>query len=305
LNNFKQAIPWWLRIGAKLILSQLPLQYAFWKKLQLFEHGDMNQPHRSLNTFLEHAQTAGVLDMGKHGPRLKTTNDDYTVLEIGPGDSFFTAVVAKLLGASRTWLIDAGAFATTDIKDYIGLFKHMQQRGFMTPFATVPKNVADILEVCCGNYMTDGVTSLSHLPDTSVNYCFSNAVLEHVPKREFILLTRELFRVMKPDGVSVHRVDLKDHLGGGLNNLRFAEKTWERPLFRNSGFYTNRIRFCEMVDIFEQSGFYCSFPRILRWNRLPMPKGKMDAQFSSLPDDNLMVSGFDIVLRTGLVNSYR
>ena len=148
----------------------------------------------------------------------------------------------------------------------------MQKQGFITPFATAPLNIADILAECRGNYLTDGVRSLSQLPDKSVNYCFSNAVLEHVPKGEFTQLAQELFRVLKPDGVSVHRVDLKDHLGGGLNNLRFAERNWERSLFRNSGFYTNRIRFFKMVAIFEQAGFSCSLPRILRWNRLPLKK---------------------------------
>lgn len=296
MRTLKQAMPWWLRIGAKLVLSRLPLRYSFWKKLRLFEHGDMNQPQRALDTFLGHARTAGVLDVDGHVPRLKTTSSDFSVLELGPGDSLFTALIAKSLGAARTWLVDAGPFATTDVNAYRALFDYLQRQGIMKPLATAPQNVADTLAACRGNYLTDGVRSLTQLPSESVDYCFSNAVLEHVPKSDFTMLANELFRVLKPDGVSVHRVDLKDHLGGGLNNLRFSEATWEGSLFRKSGFYTNRIRFGEMVALFEQAGFDCRLPRIVRWERLPTPREKMESQFSRLPHEDLLVSGFDIVM---------
>jgi len=296
MTRIKSAVPWWLKVGAKIVLSRLPFDYSVWKRLHLFEHGDMNQPKRALDTFLEHAKTGDVLDTKGQVPRLKTTNDGFAVLELGPGDSLSTAVIAKSLGASRTWLVDAGPFATTDMNVYRSLFNHLQQEGVLMPSSTNPQNTDEILETCHGDYITDGVRSLTKLPADSIDYCFSNAVLEHVPKSQFTLLAVELFRVMKPGGVSVHRVDLKDHLGGGLNNLMFSEATWEGSLFRNSGFYTNRVRFSEMLVIFERAGFDCSLPRILNWEKLPTPKSKMDAQFSRLPDNDLLVSGFDVVL---------
>ena len=39
---------------------------------------------------------------------------------------------------------------------------------------------------------------------------------------------RELRRVLRNDGVFSNRVDLRDHLGAALNNLRFPESLWER-----------------------------------------------------------------------------
>jgi hypothetical protein len=95
----------------------------------------------------------------------------------------------------------------------------------------------------------------------------------------------------------VHSVDLKNHLGGGLNNLRFSEVVWEGSLFSGSGFYTNRIRFDEMLNIFSQAGFVFTLPRILRWECLPLSRTQMDAAFSQLSDDELLVSGFDVVLK--------
>ena len=82
-----------------------------------------------------------------------------------------------------------------------------------------------------------------------------------------------------------------------MNNLRFTDKTWEGSLFSKSGFYTNRIRFCEMIALFDQAGFHCQLPRVIRWDVLPTSRTKLVDVFRHLPDDDLLVSVFDIVLR--------
>lgn len=297
ISSFKEHAPWWMRIGAKIILARLPVPYSVWKRLRLFEHGDMNQPQRAFDTFIEHARTAGVMDSGSTLPRLVGAGRDFNVLELGPGDSLFTAVIAKAFGASHTWLVDAGSFATRDIDAYLRLLKFLQQQGFALPFANDPKTLDDVLRECNGEYLIEGAQSLAQLPSASIDFCFSNAVLEHIPKEDFTKLADELMRILTPGGVCLHRVDLKDHLGGGLNNLRFSEATWEGTLFRKSGFYTNRIRFGQMVNVFERAGFECSLPRVLRWGSLPIPRCKLDASFRQLPDDDLLVSGIDIVLK--------
>lgn len=213
MKSIKKAVPWWLKIGAKIVLARLPIPYAFWKRLGLFEHGDMNQSQRSLETFLEHARIADVLCREGAVPQLQTQGGDYAVLELGPGDSLFTAMIAKSLGASKTWLVDAGSFATTAMQPYADLIDYLRQQGLSVALNVPPQTLMELLKACRAEYLTDGVHSLAHLPPNSLDYCFSNAVLEHIPKGDFALLAAELYRVMKPDGVSVHRVDLRDHLG--------------------------------------------------------------------------------------------
>jgi len=298
-SRLRTLLPWWLRMGAKMALARLPIPYAFWKRLHLFEHGTMDQPSRALNGFLQHAQTAGVLDAGSPVPRLAVCKTaEFNVLELGPGDSLFTAVIARSLGASHAWLVDSGAFATaSSIAGYGSLIRLLRQNGLTTPFDVELTTLDEVLANCNGQYLTQGVPSLAQLPSACVDFCYSNAVLEHIPKGDFPLLADELKRVLKPDGVCVHRVDLKDHLGGGLNNLRFSDATWEGPLFRGSGFYTNRIRFGEMVAVFARAGFVCSLPRVIRWDSLPLPRSTLHDAFRHLPDDDLLVSDFDIVLK--------
>jgi len=48
--------------------------------------------------------------------------------------------------------------------------------------------------------------------------------------------------------------------------------------------------------LFEQAGFVCNVPRIINWDQLPTPRAKMDRSFRSLPDEDLLVKGFDLVL---------
>lgn len=295
-NKLKEAVPWWAKIGAKIVLARLPISYAFWKRLGLFEHGDMNQSQWAVETFIGHARTAGVLDGDGSVPHFKSPGPGYAVLELGPGDSLFSAVIATSLGASKNWLVDAGSFATTGISGYADLVEYLQKQGFQVPMAEA-QTLAELLEGCHAQYLTEGVRSLEQLKSNSIDYCFSNAVLAHVPKEDFAQLAAELHRVMKPDGVSVHRVDLRDCIAGSLNNLRFSEATWEGGLFRNSGFYTNRIRFAEMVAMFGKAGFDCQLPRILRWDALPIPRAKLDKTFRDLPEDDLLIMGFDAVLR--------
>src|SRR5467141_3811336 len=139
MKGTKEVVPWWLKIGAKIVLARLPISYAFWKRLGLFEHGDMNQPQRALETFLEHARMADVLGREGAMPQLRTQGDDYTVLELGPGDSLFTAVIAKSLGASKTWLVDAGSFATMAMQPYAELMDYLLQQGFQVPMRAWPQ----------------------------------------------------------------------------------------------------------------------------------------------------------------------
>lgn len=297
-SSFKRNLPWWVRLAVKVTLARLPVPYSIWKHMRIFEHGDMNKPQRAFDTFIEHARTAGVLDgSGSILPRLTVKERSFNVLELGPGDSLFTSVIAKALGASYTWLVDAGSFATKDFDAYLKLKDFLQKRGFSIAFINNSKTLDDLLRECNGEYLINGVHSLAQLSSASVDFCFSNAVLEHIPKTDFTKLADELKRILKRDGVCLHRVDLKDHLGGGLNNLRFSEATWESPLFRDSGFYTNRIRFSKMIGIFESAGFECTLPRVIRWDALPTAYSKLDALFNQLPSDDLLVSGFDIVLK--------
>jgi SAM-dependent methyltransferase len=145
--------------------------------------------------------------------------------------------------------------------------------------------------------VTHGLAGLRTIPDSSVDFIWSQAVLEHVRKSEFETTMRELRRILKPTGACSHRIDLRDHLSASLNNLRFPNAVWESAFFANSGFYTNRLGYGEMQAAFKAAGYEVVVGQVDRWQTPPLPRGKMAPEFSHRTDDDLAISGFNIVLR--------
>lgn len=297
VGEIKEALPWWLKLTAKLFLARLPVQYRFWKKLGVFEHGLMDQPQACFETFRTHLVSAGLQQV-IHDRQQLSSEADFVVLELGPGDSLYTALIARAFGASRSILLDSGDFASRDLEGYRAMVRFLRDQGYSLPSMDEGLSMEEIMARCSATYMTHGVASLCELPSSSVDFIFSNAVLEHVRKREMRTLVAEMRRCLKPQGRCSHRVDLQDHLGGALNNLRFSEHAWESALMAGSGFYTNRIRYHEFLELFRQAGFKVDVKRTLCWDRLPTPRNKLSKAFRSLPDDDLLVYGFDVVLHS-------
>ena len=285
-------IPWWGKMGAKLILSRLPLGYDAWQRLGLFRHGRMDAREYAVSVFNGHVERAGMAD------RLLNK----TVLELGPGDSIASAVIAAAKGA-KVILVDRGDFARHDLGPYLDLVRMLKEKG---PSRYLPelsdcRTTKELLARCGALYMTEGLKSLAQIEKASVDLIFSQAVLEHIRKKEFLEMMRECHRILKPGGVCSHKVDLRDHLGGALNNLRFSEPIWESRYFVASNFYTNRIRCHQMLRLFSDAGFEVEVAGVLRWDDLPTARNKLAPEFRDLPDDEIKIYGFDVLLRNEVV----
>ncbi len=306
MSKFKKAIPWWIRIAIKMFLSRLPFDYSFWKRIGVFKLGNMDDPLAAYLKFIESADEAGVLDKSSKSPRLKVKND-FTVLELGPGDSLFTIIISKVLGASGSYLIDAGSFASKSLDIYKNLLQFLEEKGLTLPFEKQQKSIGDIVAKCNGKYLTQGITSFKSIPTQSIDFCFSSTVLQHIPKKDFTLMSEEMYRVMKKNSVGVHsvdftdcisgKVDFNDPASGNLNNMRFSDSIWESSFFISSGFYTNRLRLNEMLKVFNQAGFKTKVLKTLYWNRLPISRDKLDSLFQHLSNDDLLVKNAHIFLQ--------
>lgn len=285
MRRLKQHVPWFAKIPAKILLARTAVPHSFWHRIGLFQHGFMDEPDYAIGVFDGHLELLGRPVPG------------YALLELGPGDSVGTAVVAKARGAQRSVLIDAGRFATPDVSYYRALARRLRERGYSAPDLDGAQSVEDVLRLCHSTYLTDGLTSLRSLPDAAFDHVISQAVVEHIRLRDVEATFREVRRLLKPSGSSSHTIDLRDHLGEALNNLRFSEGRWESPLFADSGFYTNRLRHSQLVAIFERCGFAVTSLNVNRWAALPTPRKRLQPRFRRLSDEELRVSTFDCVLR--------
>jgi len=279
-------VPWQAKIIAKIILTRLPFQYSFWKKIGIFNHGSMDDSDYAINVFNKHLKKTNMLS------KLKGK----VVLELGPGDSIATALLCYANGC-RAILVDSGNYVKKELDSYTTLIKKLKIAGLPVPDISKSKNIDDILESCNAKYYTNGLQDLKKIDSSSVHFIFSQAVLEHIRKKEFVDTIIETKRILKPNGICSHEIDLRDHLNESLNNLRFSEKLWESNFFAKSGFYTNRIQFKQMIRIFEKQGFDVNLLNVKKWNKLPINENSLDTLFVNIElEEDLLVKVFEVFL---------
>jgi hypothetical protein len=278
---------WAAKIAAKLFLARLRLPYRVWHRAGFFCHGKMEEPDYAISVFQQHLKHSFP-----HG-----LPPGATVIELGPGDSIASALIARAHGATRIFLIDVGTYASRDVGIYKDLARRLRQQGHPVPDIADVTTVEQCLERCGARYLTEGLDSLRSLPDQSADLIWSQAVLEHVRKSTFEDTMTQLRRILKMQGKASHAIDFKDHLAGGLNHLRFPERIWESDLFAGSGFYTNRLRLSAMVDVFKRCGFAdIHLVKTTSWTDLPLARARLDSSFQGLPDDELLVNSVRVVM---------
>jgi SAM-dependent methyltransferase len=308
--GLKDHIPWYAKMGGKIALSRLPVRYALWRRLSCFKHGAMEDPGYARDVFMRHFRRSGF-EPGRAG---------FVVCELGPGDALSSALIGASLGVSATWLVDVGPYARADLAPYRRLARFLRETpldtgatvrdaplerestGRLDPHAFLARaervdSLPELLGLCNARYLIDGVESLRSLAAGSIDFLWSNAVLEHIRRAELPPLLSEMRRVLRSGGVSSHTVDFRDHLGGALNNLRFSERTWESGWMVRSGFYTNRVRFGEMFGLFRDAGFEAEALEVHRWAVMPTPIRRLAPPFRETAEEDLRVSSADFVLR--------
>ena len=271
------SLPWQLKLFLKLVLSFLPFNYAFWRSLGLFRHGQMDNFSYPLKIFAHH------IDRAYSGTPIK----NFSVLELGPGDSIASAILGFSFGASKIYLVDSGSFATQDLRYYKHLVNYLSYKGFSTPDLTDVHSFADILRSCNCEYLTNGLNSLRTIQDESIDFIWSHSVLEHIYKDQLTFIHRELYRILKIGGRSSHNIDYQDHLQHSLNSYRFPSSIWESQLFRQSSFYTNRVPATEMHKLILNTGFTLVSQSFGRWPELPILRSDLNKDFEHYTDQEL------------------
>ena len=269
---------WFLKIIFKIIISRLPIPYSFWKSIGLLKHGRMDSCEYAIKIFDLHFYRAFP----------KKIPSNLKILELGPGDSIASAIIGFSYGVKFTYLVDVGNYITKDLNFYKKLILILKGRGFKTPNISDSNSIQEILNLCNGIYLTDGLSSLNSIKDNNIDFVWSHSVLEHVRKYQFHAIQKELIRILKSNGLASHSIDFQDHLDYGLNNLRFPEKLWESNLFANSGFYTNRIPALKMHSIFEKTGFKIKRKSLGKWIRLPIKRSSIHREFNIYKDAELI-----------------
>ncbi len=99
-------------------------------------------------------------------------------------------------------------------------------------------------------FCRDSIYEMS-IGDREADVVMSNAFLEHIP--DVVRGVREIARITKPGGYSVHNIDVTDHrrYGGGRGPLDFLQEQEGAEMVAGS----NRLRARQFAEIFESEGF--------------------------------------------------
>lgn len=241
-----------------------------------FRHGKMDNPGHAIKVFDDHFSTYSNFPKGP-----------FVFLEIGPGDSLFSAIIASSKGATLSYMIDSGDYVSKDIDGYLKLIEKLYGSDYLNNKTF--KNFEDIKQRFNIIHMTNGLESIKLLPEKIVDLSFSNACFEHIDKNEVLEYFKELKRVSKASSFSSHCVDFKDHLSYSLNNLRFSNHFWGSKIVKKSGIYTNRLRFSDIKLAIEEAGFACQVTEVKKWDLLPTPVNKMHKDFQIYKIEDLLI----------------
>jgi SAM-dependent methyltransferase len=116
-----------------------------------------------------------------------------------------------------------------------------------------------LLEMANIEYLAPGDARNLPYPDGSFDFHISHAVLEHIPQQCIFEILTEARRLLGPDGLSIHIIDLSDHFSHddgsitAVNFLQFTDEEWHQWA-GNQFMFHNRLRAYEYMNLFELAG---------------------------------------------------
>jgi SAM-dependent methyltransferase len=198
------------------------------------------------------------------------------VMEVGTGRRLDMPIGFYLAGAASTITFDLHRYLKPGMV-MLTLDRIRQNReavlGYFGPAIEERLNALcsitqfpDLLKLTGIEYRAPADASKTGLPDRSIDIQISYTVLEHIPGPVLVAILREANRILAPQGVALHHIDLSDHFEqqdpsiSAINFLQFSEEQW-RKYGANQFAYHNRLRVGSYAEIYRESGH-----EILQWN---------------------------------------
>lgn len=252
--------PWWLKLGTKLTLAAVGLHGARARALGIAEPSF---------TTMEPGRLFDGPELWMRRARAVLGRQPRALLELGPGRMVLRAPVLAGMGFGRIWYADPVDSAPTGPEPYRAAAEMALARGVPAPDLSGAADRSAVLARCDATLLTGGPEALSAIPDGSVDLVVSEVVLEHVRREDMAPLLAQIRRVTAPDGIGLHWVDFHDHLGGGLQHLRFSDAFWASPLVGRAGIYVNRLGLSALLSRFRRAGFAVAVPHAMAWDERP------------------------------------
>jgi len=254
------ALPWWVKMGAKMAIGALGLPHGGLRALGVNRH-----------SFVHEAESRVLGEPRGHVARFAAHHGrpPRGVLELGPGRLVTRAPAYAALGCGPVWFLDVEDDAPRDPAAYRRAAEMARAAGLPAPALDGLPDRDAVLAACDARLLIGGSAALDAIPAASVELVISDVALEHVRRDALPGLLAALRRVSGPESLGIHSVDFHDHIGGALNTLRFPPWLWESRLVGRSGLYVNRLGLSQLRTIFAGAGFATRLTDLRRWPAPP------------------------------------
>jgi SAM-dependent methyltransferase len=290
---------WYFKASVQKLLSMLPCGRTFNHFLQ--EHyGEIHK--LKIEDRLEEIKQVFAAPIAERFGGLSNRQ----IVEIGTGWVPVLPITLALMGAQcRTFDVVRHLGKERTISTLAEVSKHIEVSGARErrrdSFEAV--EVEEILEEVGAHYKAPVDTTRLPVKSNSQHATVSRLVLQHIPPQILPHVLKELYRILKPGGLSIHRVNLHDEYAQVdprvtlVNFLAYPSWFWDN--FGNNPIkYVNRARYPYYLDLFGDSGF-----RVLSLSK-KLDKRSFDAlstmkiakEFRHYSKEELATIGFTVIL---------
>jgi SAM-dependent methyltransferase len=254
----KSALPWWVGVPREATLNLLASPHRLRRMLRRIR--------RPRATYDLAQGTKRALDYWTKREALfgKQFFQDKAILEIGSGPTFGLALCALAAGARRVANVEInGDRVVYDRRLYEAILAALAERGY--PHVARARQALRWAE---DRATPDGDTLVTRygtnargleFPSETFDFVFSIAALEHVHRPDLGSVLAEVHRVLRPGGLTSHRVDTRDHYQRHTENplqfLRYPEWLY-MLMYSNRESFSNRYRLSDFIRLFSAAGFH-------------------------------------------------
>lgn len=240
--------------------------------------------------------------------------------EVGTGRVPLVPLAYWLMGAESTVSIDLNPYLKEELiaenlhyiseneGEFLNLFGSLINKKRLNSLLNFVNksnfSAADFLDLCRINYIAPGDAADTHLPDQSIDFYTSYTVFEHIPIDVLRNILKEGNRILKENGLFVHKIDYSDHFShtdtsiSAINFLQYSDDEWQKYA-GNKFMYMNRLRHDDFIILLESVGHHIreSQPdtdqhllELLRNGNL-----RLNDRFSIKPEEILAITGSWVV----------
>jgi SAM-dependent methyltransferase len=242
-----------------------------------------------------------------------------TFLEVGTGRKINTPLAFWLLGAEKIITVDLNPYLKEELVredlDYIvknkseieGLFGNRifnDRLNVLLEFIESPYELKNLLKFINIEYIAPGDASRLNLSESSIDFHTSYTVLEHISPEIIKAILKEGQRILKKDGLFIHKIDYSDHFShsdksiSSINFLQFSDDDWDK-IAGNRYMYMNRLRHDDFVSLFLALGNLVLLDEVNQDSDvvklLEFNKTKLHSRFSQKTKEVLAISSSWII----------